>query len=129
MILDDDPDALFFLRRLLTKGNIKNDVVAFENPLGAIDYLDREAKNPNPLFVPCAIITDLNMPRQSGLDFIQWVRRHEQFRSIRVILLTDSHDPGDEQKAIAAGATIFARKFPSAAALASLLADLPSVGP
>lgn len=129
MILDDDADDLFFVRRLLTKAEIRNDVVSFENPLGAIDHLEREAKNPNPLFIPCAIITDLNMPRKSGLEFIQWVRGHEMLRTVRMILFTDSQDPAEEQKALAAGANAFARKFPSTDAFAAMLGDLPCVHP
>ena len=89
------------------------------------EYLERECQNPNPLFIPCALITDLNMPRQNGLDFIRWVRGREQLRQARIVLMTDSADPADEQRAFAAGATKFARKFPTAAAFAEMLADLP----
>lgn len=125
MILDDDPDDLFFVRRLVTKAGVRNDVVAFENSLGAVDHLERECKNPNPLFIPCAIITDLNMPRQNGLEFTRWVRAHAQLKDVRIILITDSADPADEQKALTAGVTTFARKFPTATAFAKILADLP----
>lgn len=125
LIVDDDPDDLFFVRRLIAKATIPNDVVAFENPLGAVDHLERECVNPNRLFIPCAIITDLNMPRQNGVDFIRWIRAHEQLRDIRVIMITDSANPADEARARDAGASDFARKFPTAAALGAMLANLP----
>ena len=125
MSLDDDPDDLFFVRRLLAKAQIPNDVVAFENPLGAIDHLERECRNPNPLFLPCAIVTDLNMPRMNGFEFTRWVRAHEQLKGTTIMLLTDSADPAAEAGALDAGVTNFARKFPSAATFGSVLGNLP----
>jgi CheY-like chemotaxis protein len=127
LIVDDDPDDLFFLRRLLAKAKIPNNVVSFENPLGAIDYLELECRNPNPLFVPCAILTDLNMPGKNGFELTQWIRRHPRLKDARILMISDSEEPENEAKAKEAGANRFLRKFPTAPILRVALENLPCV--
>lgn len=49
------------------------------------------------------IITDLVMPEMTGLELLGYVRRHEQFRHIPVIMLTSQDDETDRRKALALG--------------------------
>ncbi len=44
---------------------------------------------------PDLIITDLNMPRSSGLDFLKRVKQHECFKAIPVVIFTTSSDQVD----------------------------------
>ena len=125
LLVDDEPDDLFILRRLITKAGIKNKVVAMEDPLGAIEYLDLEAKNGRPLFIPCAVLTDLNMPGKNGFELARWIRAHPELKDTRVVMVTDSDNPADEQRAKEAGLTSFLRKFPTSQEMAALLGDLP----
>jgi CheY-like chemotaxis protein len=125
LLVDDEPDDLFILRRLITKAGIKNKVVAMEDPLTAIDYLDLEAKNGRPLFIPCVVILDLNMPGKNGLDLTRWVRAHPKLKDTRVVMITDSDNPADEERAREAGVTSFLRKFPTVQGIGTVLADLP----
>ena len=39
-------------------------------------------------FIPDIIVTDLNMPRMNGLEFLSRLRGNERFRNIPVIILT-----------------------------------------
>ncbi len=127
LLVDDEPDDLYILRRLMGKAGIDNKVVAMENPLGAIEYLDLEARNGRPLFIPCAVLTDLNMPGMNGLELTRWIRAHPVLRDKRVIMVTDSEDPADEQRAKEAGVTRFVRKYPTSHGMGQLLYDLPCV--
>jgi len=127
LLVDDEPDDLYILRRLIVKAGVKNKVVAMEDPLAAIEYLDLEARSGRPLFVPCVILTDLNMPGKNGCEFTRWIRAHPELKDIRVIMVTDSEDPADEQRAAEAGVSRFVRKFPTSHGVETLLADLPCV--
>ena len=49
------------------------------------------------------IITDLVMPEMTGLELLGYVRRHQQFRHIPVIMLTSQDDDTDRRKAMALG--------------------------
>lgn len=127
LLVDDEPDDLFILRRLIAKAEVKNKVVAMEDPLAAIEYLDLEARNGRPLFIPCAVLTDLNMPGKNGCELTRWIRAHPKLKDTRVIMITDSENPADQRRAEAAGVSRFLRKFPTSQGMGMLLADLPCV--
>ncbi len=54
---------------------------------------------------PDAIITDINMPRMDGFEFIVAVRKIEEFRAIPILVLTTESAPELKQRARDAGAT------------------------
>jgi len=51
-----------------------------------------------------AIITDLNMPNMSGIDFIRKFREHPSSRGVPIIFLSTESDPASKQAAKEAGA-------------------------
>ncbi|MFT8419174.1 MAG: response regulator [Acetobacter sp.] len=55
--------------------------------------------------VPNAIITDINMPRMDGFEFIEAVRALEQYKHLPMIVLTTESDPEKKARARAVGAT------------------------
>ncbi len=54
---------------------------------------------------PDAIITDINMPRMDGFEFIVAVRKIEAYRAIPILVLTTESAPELKQRARDAGAT------------------------
>ncbi|MCX7559769.1 response regulator [Sulfitobacter sp. F26204] len=54
---------------------------------------------------PDAIITDINMPRMDGFDFIDAVRKQENYRVTPILVLTTEAAPELKARARAAGAT------------------------
>jgi two-component system chemotaxis response regulator CheY len=65
------------------------------------------------------IVLDLNMPDLHGLDVLRFVRAHESFRTLPIVVLTTRGDEASRQSALEAGATLFLTKPFSPAALAS----------
>ncbi|KXV21799.1 response regulator [Gluconobacter oxydans] len=55
--------------------------------------------------VPNAIITDINMPRMDGFEFIEAVRGMEKYKYLPMIVLTTESDPEKKARARAVGAT------------------------
>ena len=55
--------------------------------------------------LPDVIITDINMPRMNGFEFIENVRRTDAYRSIPILVLTTESDPSKKDRARKAGAT------------------------
>jgi len=125
LIVDDDPDDLFILKRLLTKAGVQNKVIAFEDPTAVIDYLELESKNPDRRFMTCIVFTDLNMPGMSGVELTTWIRGHPALRDLAVVIISSSTAPNDEAHARTAGALRFLTKYPSAETLRTLVAALP----
>ena len=54
---------------------------------------------------PDVIITDINMPRMNGFEFIEGVRRSDAYRAIPILVLTTESDPANKDRARKAGAT------------------------
>lgn len=52
-----------------------------------------------------AVITDLNMPRMNGIEFIRKYRAHPSSKGVPVILLTTESDEGLKREAKEAGAS------------------------
>ena len=54
---------------------------------------------------PDAIITDINMPRMDGFEFIEAVRKIEKFRTVPILVLTTESAADLKMRARQAGAT------------------------
>ncbi len=119
LIVDDDPDDLFILKRLLAKAGVKNKVLAIEDAPAAVAYLEAESANPASRYIPWMIFTDLHMPRIDGIDFVKWIRSKPAFQHLIVIMVSSSEDPQDKAKALQAGVNRFALKYPNISTLAT----------
>src|SRR5689334_19686446 len=94
LVVDDQPNIRRVVRAYLETVQ-KCEVTEAENGVDAIKKL---LESPVDL-----IITDLVMPEMTGLELLGYVRRHESFRHIPVIMLTSQGDETDRRKALALG--------------------------
>jgi len=78
------------------------------------------------------IVLDLNMPDMHGLDVLRFVRSHERYRTVPVLVLTTRGDSTSREAVMQAGATSYMTKpfMPAelAAAVSDLLAAVPGKG-
>jgi CheY-like chemotaxis protein len=65
-------------------------------------YADREA-HPRPDLV----LLDLKLPRRSGFEVLQWIRKASDVRRLPVVVLTFSREPVDLDLAYALGANAY----------------------
>ena len=78
----------------------------------ATEYLDgigvfgNRAKFP----VPIILLTDLKMPRMDGFELLQWVRGHEIWSSLPIIVVTGSSQSEDLRRAFNLGANTYVVK-------------------
>jgi CheY-like chemotaxis protein len=125
IVIDDEPDDLFFIRRMLEKGAVKNPVVTFLDSddvmtfLGAILVILRKV----PEFTPCVLFTDLKMPKIDGFELLKWVRRQREFDGLTVVMMSNSDNPSDVERAQKLGADRYLLKYPGPEALAELIAE------
>lgn len=109
LVLEDDENDAFLLRRALTRLNITNPmhvVVDGEEAVayltGAGQYADRTTY---PL--PGLIITDLKMPRKSGMEVLKWLSEHRELSLIPTLVLTSSKEQTDIARAYGFGANSY----------------------
>jgi len=64
------------------------------------------------------VVLDLNMPDMHGLEVVKFVRQHQAYRAIPIIVLTTRGDETSRLAVMAAGASVYLTKpfLPSALA-------------
>jgi two-component system chemotaxis response regulator CheY len=71
-----------------------------------------------------AIVLDLNMPDMHGLDVLRFLRSHQQYGDVPVMVLTTRGDETSRHAALAAGASAYMTKPFSPSVLASSVQQL-----
>ncbi len=56
------------------------------------------------------VVLDLNMPDMHGIEVLRFLRQHQQYRDLPVIVLTTRGDDASRETAVAAGATTYITK-------------------
>jgi CheY-like chemotaxis protein len=95
MLIDDDADDNYFHQIILRKMDIANYIEVAESGLEALDYLKKESKAPDILFL------DINMPGMSGWDFLDEYKKlsAREKKTVIIVMLTTSISPADKEKA------------------------------
>lgn len=128
LVVGHDADRLQATRDALALGRLTNPVVACDDAVAARDYVlgrgayaDREA---HPL--PAVVVTDLRLPRGSGLDVLRAVRSHLTLRRTPVVVVADV-DAGVDEREIAEvqhlGAAAFLARDVAADVLVGVIRD------
>lgn len=100
LAVDDDPDALFILDRLLCRQGYR--VFTATGGRSALETLDREPVD--------VIVLDVMMPDLDGLQVAAAVRQNEATQGIPIILLTASAHTETRVAAMALGVSEFVTK-------------------
>lgn len=97
LTVDDSKTMRSVLRKSLEDAGY--DVLQGEDGIEGLEVL-KSAEPP-----PKVIISDINMPRMDGFQFIEAVRAIESFRYLPIICLTTETDQDKKNKARSLGAT------------------------
>ena len=106
---EDEKNDIFFLRRAFEKTGITQPLVVVPDGQEVIHYLgglgpfaDRDQ-----FPIPCLILLDLNMPKKSGLEVLQWIRSKSSVPTIPVVVMTSSVQDSDLHRAYQEGANAY----------------------
>jgi CheY-like chemotaxis protein len=100
LLVEDDEVDVLNVKRAFKKNNITSPLYVAGNGLEALEML-RGSNGRSPI-VPHhrrLILLDLNMPRMSGLEFLQAIRADPQLKAIPVVVLTTSEEERDRVEA------------------------------
>ncbi|HET9004866.1 MAG TPA: response regulator [Gemmatimonadaceae bacterium] len=79
--------------------------VSFDQAGSGLEAIERITVAPVDL-----VILDLNMPDVQGLEVLRFVRGHERFHSLPVVILTTRGDSESREAALRDGATLYLTK-------------------
>lgn len=85
LVVDDSVTVLKFISNLLVKVNY--DVVTKEDGMAAFDYLKMTNR------LPDLIITDLEMPKMTGSELIQAIRKEPKLKNIPILIVSSNPTP------------------------------------
>jgi two-component system, chemotaxis family, chemotaxis protein CheY len=114
LVVDDSPT----MRRMII-ASLRDLGVAFEQAGSGLEAIERLAIAPVDL-----VLLDLNMPDVHGLEVLRFVRSHERFGSLPVVILTTRGDDESRETALREGATRYLTKPFEPAALSPAIRDL-----
>lgn len=106
LVEDNQFDAKVF-RRALEGAELENPVTVAKDGVEALAVLRSYAGVSNPNLI---VVTDLNMPRMSGLDLLRNIRSDKGLADLPVFVLTTSDAPSDHEQTMALGIEGYIRK-------------------
>jgi two-component system response regulator len=108
VIVENDEDDVFFLKRALQQGGFVYPFVHLKNGAEAIDYFQKLERPASCL--PDIVLMDIKMPAKDGFEVLEWLRGHRFFKDLPVIMLTSSSDLSDMRKSQRLGVFKFLTK-------------------
>ena len=112
LIVDDDENDIFFVKRAFTDINVHCGFQVLTNGQEVVDYLDGtgEYANRERYPLPMMILMDLKMPIMDGFQVLAWLRRREGIKVIPTVVFSSSDLPQDITRAYELGANSFMTK-------------------
>ena len=101
LVVDDSPT----MRRMVMASLREVCDGGFSQAASGLEAIEQLALGPVALMV-----LDLNMPDMHGLEVLKFVRGHDAFRRLPVIVLTTRGDESSRAAALAAGASLYLTK-------------------
>src|SRR4051812_4915204 len=87
LMADDDEHAHVLIQRAFRKANASPLLKIVNNGEEAIRYLEGKGiysdRDLYPL--PSLVLLDLNMPKKTGFEVLQWIRAHPDFKRMVVV--------------------------------------------
>lgn len=119
--VDDEPDDIFFLRRLVGKVGLAHQFQPFSNGEAAIVALSAFAQGEAAGNFPLVCFLDIKMAGMTGFDLLRWIRSQRGLDALPVIMFSSSDHPADVDQARELGAQGYLKKYPSAEAMRAVL--------
>lgn len=110
LLVEDDPTDYRLIQRAFSKLSDGFEMFRLTNGDEVIDYLsgDGPYENRSSYPIPAILLLDLKLPRRSGFEVLQWLRRQASgLKRLPVIILTSSRHSADINRAYDLGANSY----------------------
>lgn len=89
LLIEDDPADVDLTKEMLEEGKLESDLHVVSDGEKALAYLHRQGPYASAK-LPDLILLDLHLPRKTGQEVLQEIKKIEELKSIPVIILTTS---------------------------------------
>lgn len=97
LLVEDDMLDIMDMKRTLDRMRILHKTQIARNGEEARTLLS--GYRPEDMAAPDMILLDLNMPKMNGFEFLAWIRQQEQWRNVKVFIITTSDEETDREHA------------------------------
>lgn len=96
LLIEDDAVDVMNVQRAFKKSNITTPLYVASNGLEALEMLRGTSNDSTAISAgECLIILDVNMPKMTGIEFLQILRADPKLKTIPVVMLTTSNAEKD----------------------------------
>jgi two-component system, chemotaxis family, response regulator Rcp1 len=107
--VEDNSTDLFVIRQVLLGCGSNFHVEVARNGQDALSHLEDLAR-PGPASAPALVLLDLNVPKITGIELLQFIRANAYFGELPVIIVTSSNAESDRTAAERLGANGYFHK-------------------
>ncbi len=129
LYVEDEPSDVLLLEACFSQLAVELTFRVAKDGQAAIDYLSGKGqfadRQQHPL--PVLVLLDLNLPRKSGHEVLEWIRRQPALHTLPVIVFSASNRQLDVHQAYALGANAYLVKPSGYAELLELMKVLKAV--
>jgi len=108
VVEDSEPDVLL-VREALERAGLESEIQVLDDGEKAVDFIEQLERD-NTASPPQLVLLDLNLPRMTGGQVLERLRRSAPCGQIPVVILTSSDSPKDKAEASQLRATRYFRK-------------------
>ena len=108
LLVEDNADDIELTKRAFNKNHIVNEIMVVRDGAEAIDFLFNGKRDGRDL--PQFILLDLKLPKVSGLEVLERIRKEPATALIPVVILTSSKQDEDRAAGYRLGVNSYVRK-------------------
>ena len=108
LLVEDSQDDVELTKRAFTKNHIVNEIVVLNDGAAAVEFLFEGKRDGRQL--PEFILLDLKLPKVSGLELLERIRKDPNTALIPTVILTSSKQEEDRLAGYRLGVNSYVRK-------------------
>ena len=126
LYVEDEENDVLLLEYAWREALVEERLEVAKNGKEALNYFQRQGTTAGRHDRPrcLLVLLDLNLPQVTGFELLSWVRKHDRFKRLPVIVLTSSNHSQDIQLAYELGANAFLVKPANLDALVKLVQSI-----
>jgi CheY-like chemotaxis protein len=127
LLVEDHPGDVRLAREALRDAKIDNDLHVVSDGVEALDFLRRQGRHVGAVR-PDLVLLDLNLPRRSGREVLEEMKRDPDLSSMPVAVVTASDAERDACRSLELGAVGYMTKPIDFRQLATVVRSVPGLG-
>ncbi len=109
LLVEDNAADQALTKRALAQKNFASELFIVSDGEAALDYMYKRGEHEDSIS-PDIILLDLNLPKISGAEFLEKIRKDPNLGHTPVIVMTTSEDPYDVKRVYKAGGNSYITK-------------------